>query len=918
MNHRVSSCFRLMFYLILAVALFVPHTTQGKLMVTSAEARAFLGGRTGKLVYLKNNSRQMYFLDFSDSVLVEKQLSLKVGCRNPMIGPNGNKVVYEWAQTMYLTDFVENSTAPSIVHSTIYHKGMTMEPKWWTHASTGDEYIIFSTGNISEFKFPQTSSATYMQKIINLQTSGSPVTLMPFLMAGGRSKNGKWGATAHHAVGMFSFYPDMIEQAYYGSTNWGMDTTFGACNPSISPSNDPSRQSRMMHLHSGVPGVLNGSHYANHQAVVIRDWLDSSAWQPLWVMGLPGTGCNNDSSNNLYWSYPEWSTDEDYFTVTGSKVIINWDEADLYIVRINLEGESRLLKILEGDGVYYYPHLWVKEGQLPAHIQMNVHSLDFTSFIKNTLGPPPQVISITNTGDVPLPQLVLSVLPSWLSIEIQNNGTDSARLINTINRDTVAPGLYDTVVTVSFGQFTDSAQYYVSFKYMDPVLTSLRPSRFTAVLLPGDSLKLKATGLDQKEQILTDQPSVTWSAIDAGINITDSGLVTAPAEAGSVYRVRGVSGSIACTTRVVVTGYYLKLNVGSDIVFSVPGWESDTTVLLQNSSSAQHLDNSPDSALGTSLFNRLQSVMDPAPDTAYLTCRLPGTRYLIPNLPKRKYQVIPHFTSLGRPTSVAPGAVSFSIQGTKLLNNFILPPDSVSPAVHIQAFTAHVTDTSGLFLEFQGGTALPTTVLNALEIYDIGTPPLVVTYPNGGEVLTQGDTISINWDTDSNLIRSCGIQISVDSGSAWHQLNLNGSVGYNSDEWGNFSWIVPDSLEGVSTLSSRVIMSVYDYFGSATDYSDATFTIDERPNMVPRLTAGDWCNVHHWGNYNLTVKIKDSGNNTESTYALNLKDIRGTVIHTQVLGPGTHSLHLPAFTAGIYWLTLKNKNAQYSKKLLFL
>src|SRR5690606_26653639 len=152
--------------------------------------------------------------------------------------------------------------------------------------------------------------------------------LAPFMMSGGRSKNGMWGATSHHSTGMYKLYPEKIDNAFYDAYNW---TDFGvllACNASISPAADPARQDRVMHLTSGGT-TMHGTLYDNHKAVLIRSWKDPDADHPLWWMGTPGDRVEDDGSGNQFWDAPEWSTDEDYFTVTGSMDIEVLDTADL-------------------------------------------------------------------------------------------------------------------------------------------------------------------------------------------------------------------------------------------------------------------------------------------------------------------------------------------------------------------------------------------------------------------------------------------------------------------------------------------------------------------------------------------------------------------------------------------------------------
>ncbi len=178
--------------------------------ITGPEARAFLGGRTGKLVYLKNQLKQIHFLDLNDSVLVERKVADDTYCWSPMIHPDGSRIVYESNATIYIRNLEENSQTRHAIYTGALLANHSLEPHWWIHPVTKDEYIIFTTGDISDVEWPPQSGETFMQKIVANEPSGPRLTLLPFMMASGRSKNGVWGGTSHHSTGMYKLNPDKM------------------------------------------------------------------------------------------------------------------------------------------------------------------------------------------------------------------------------------------------------------------------------------------------------------------------------------------------------------------------------------------------------------------------------------------------------------------------------------------------------------------------------------------------------------------------------------------------------------------------------------------------------------------------------------------------------------------------------------
>ncbi len=813
-----------------------------------------------------------------------------------MISPDGTRILYEQGSAIWIRDLVAASPSRIQVFSRVIKYNQTMEPHWWIDPKTKEEYIQYTQGLIEDHEWPPQSGGTYVIKLDkDSHPLGVPILLMPFHMSAARSKNGVWGATSHHSTGMYKFNSNKIEAAFLNANNWLDTGVVLACNASIDPSNDPARQNRMMHLHSGG-NAMGGKPYDNHKAVIIRSWTDVDPDHPLWWMGPLGDRCENDSSGNLFWGAPEWSTDEEYFTVTGTKDVEGVDTADLYIARINYTGDSRLLRVIKGEGKNVFSHLWVKDGVAPAKIRLDSTTLSFNAFRKDTLDPNPKLVLVSNSGDGTLPLLSLGPLPKWLKVTISGNGTNSVKLFNQVFRDSTVPGVYSVKVMIGYGRGADSANYTINFNYSDPVLTALKPVSAHAVLAVGDSILLTAVGLDQAGNPLPDPVAVTWSGVGTLSPKTD-GWFYADSSAWRTYQVIGKSGTITCTTTVTVTHRLLRIDVGAIAGQATPGWSEDGDYAL-------------DGVVGNLLDTiKLPTLKDTAPKSLYHSWRRDFTGFRFPNLPNARYRVRMHLVG---PSIVATGSLTVRFEGQKVLDAYHLPipVDSGFRAVDIQEASVTVSDGNGLTLDASTTGTAP--ALAGLEIYDQGLPPVNLVTPNGGETYSVGDTLSIRWSADS-AIASCGIQISVDSGVKWIPLTRKRSVSLIDPDWQNFHWVIPDSLDGFAMSTGRAMVSVYDYFGTDRDRSDRVFRILEKVSSIhassPSLSQG-LKGVHWEGNY-LHLELVGRGN-----WKIFLTDIHGRKVRNfSFLGSGRLELDVGSLAGGVYRIQAVTEGQMQSRLL---
>lgn len=113
------------------------------------------------------------------------------------------------------------------------------------------------------------------------------------------------------------------------------------------------------------------------------------------------------------------------------------------------------------------------------------------------------------------------------------------------------------------------------------------------------------------------------------------------------------------------------------------------------------------------------------------------------------------------------------------------------------------------------GGILRSPFLDPAGIYDQNpypTPTITITAPNGGEVVSFDDLLSVTW-TSEDLPQSVNIYISYDNGSTW--LFLDG----NLPNTGNASIDLP------STAGANCLIKIQSFNWSCLDISDAVFTI---------------------------------------------------------------------------------------------
>jgi hypothetical protein len=324
-----SSRFRsLLIFAILAAAALVFTSyvaAHAAVKITPSQVESILpSGRTGTIVYVNNSDTKAYFIDFSKATYSAKLLCSKTGVGSPLISPDGGLVAFHIANVAdkfkcdgrntaetYVCELKENASAKKICNG--------FSPHWWI--KDNKTYLIYKT-EYCKSRWPNHPGKTMKQQIDpgTLDKIGDAVELFSQGLNGGLSKSGRWLCHAYNTVDMVDLENGEKHYQLYGGGQ--------GCNASISPTSDPSKENRMMHLE--LP----------HATFAVRDNTDKLIWRI------------TNPSGSEEWQAPEWSAHENYCTATAK----HGDGYNVYMIRIS---DKKMHKVVDGDNSV--PHLWVGE-----------------------------------------------------------------------------------------------------------------------------------------------------------------------------------------------------------------------------------------------------------------------------------------------------------------------------------------------------------------------------------------------------------------------------------------------------------------------------------------------------------------------------------------------------------------------------
>jgi hypothetical protein len=114
----------------------------------------------------------------------------------------------------------------------------------------------------------------------------------------------------------------------------------------------------------------------------------------------------------------------------------------------------------------------------------------------------------------------------------------------------------------------------------------------------------------------------------------------------------------------------------------------------------------------------------------------------------------------------------------------------------------------------------------------VQAPVITVQYPNGGERLTVGQTVTIRWQADVSQTCANIILLSINGGRSY-ELVTPSSLNCADAQWGVYPWTIPATWGGKSIVTDSARIKVQDYeAASMNDVSDAFFRIQSGASVV--------------------------------------------------------------------------------------
>ncbi len=582
----------------------------------------------------------------------------------------------------------------------------------------------------------------------------------------------------------------------YSARSWTLSgssitlaTNNGGCGAGISPS-----------------GRYFTNNQGDHASVSIRNFDGSQ------LHFFRSSNCSNAGSN---WNRNRWSANSDDWVSFTQGTPYQLDDGH-HQVLYKKDG-SQCIQVQPYQGGVYYEgdDFWVgRLGPVPPAINLSTSSLAFNADIGGG-NPSNQVVSVSNGGDGTLPTLSVSEDAGWLNVSVSGSG-NTQTLTNSVTIAGLAGNVYNATVTVS-GSNVSSAQYTVRLTVVaPPVLSSIAVTPATAYVQPGNTQQFSASGRDQYNNAFS-LGAVTWS-VSGGGTISAAGLFTAGTAEGGPYVVTATSGTVSGTAQVSVAmapPVHLKVNCGGS---ATDDWGS----------TAAYVSGGADFTFGGT--HDIAGVTDPAPNTVYQTVRHQDHTYSFPAsaVPNGSYTVRLHFTD----SYDGDRRMDYTIEGVKVLDDFnITDAAGGTNKAIVREFEVSVADGNGMQIvcsKDQGNDVFEA----AIEIIGGSSttpqrPPVKVVAPNGSETYHIGDTLTVVWEWDTALTGGIAVFLSVDDGETF-TIITPASVPSNDagSVRGSFSWVIPPTLGGMSSVSGNCIVRVNEYtLMDLKDYSDAAFSI---------------------------------------------------------------------------------------------
>jgi hypothetical protein len=448
-------------------------------------------------------------------------------------------------------------------------------------------------------------------------------------------------------------------------------------------------------------------------------------------------------------------------------------------------------------------------------LSLSATELSFTGELGQSASNPSEArITATNGGAGTMDRVSISGAPSWLSVTIDDSDPNAQVLTNTVDATSLTTEqTYTADITATAANADPStARYTVEFIVAaQPVFTSIVIDPPSATVQPGGGVVFTAEALDQHGNAMTSQPTFSWS-VDGG-GTMDGATFTAGQDKGGPYTVTasatidGVANE--ATAAVTIADYHLKVNCGNN-TYDVAGWERDDAYITEGGS---------DYTWGGTID--VTGVTNAAPPDVYKSVLHTDHTYLFGGVPNGSYTLRLHLSD-----HFENRTMTYIAEGVTILENFdIVTEAGGTDKALVKDLQVTVSDGNGLELQCLG---------NGNDVFEGGieiigataTDPLVVQYPNGGETLGVGETVTITWAGDCNELVGVELHLSVDGGMNWLPINTDGDVNCGTEMWESYTWTILEQIDGTSLVSEQCYLRIKEYNGPAEAYSAGAFTIE--------------------------------------------------------------------------------------------
>lgn len=297
--------------------------------VSAAELRAFTGGRGGVLVWVDAGGA-LQMLDFRVDDPQVRRLSEESNCVNPILSPDGTRVVYSQGQ----------ANGPKFIHTAFVDGGAselvgTGDLGYWHLAPSGDEFIVYC--DWSEKNDNGAGGSTYRQKLVDggIVPQGDPEVLCDRAMDAGPDRHLVWLGQVYGNLRAYNLATGTDYPTERFSLMDGSPADHQTCNGSMAP-DDTGRLMCLVIPHDYVRV------YSYHR--------ESDSFRQISELQLP--------AGMAEWEFPEWSTDPAYFTAVLRASDL---ENRLFVAKLT-EGEQvpALLEISGEETGTTYSHLYLE------------------------------------------------------------------------------------------------------------------------------------------------------------------------------------------------------------------------------------------------------------------------------------------------------------------------------------------------------------------------------------------------------------------------------------------------------------------------------------------------------------------------------------------------------------------------------